>query len=332
MRAALFTTFLFLLLASFNLFQKETGYVQTVTGRISSKQLAFSLTHEHLFSNFGAAPASIPAYDSSLLFNQVIPYLKKIKLQGVQSVFDCTGAYFGRDVKKLPTLSKLSGMNIITNTGFYGAANDKYVPALAFSMSEEEIAAIWINEFKNGIDSTAIKPGFIKLAFDEGEPSAIDIKLFAAGLLTHKATGLTLQVHTGNNIAAAKKQLELLKKFQLHPCAWIWAHANLFSDLNFLTETAASGAWISLDGVNEKNIAEYTRKLKVFKAKKLLHKVLLSHDGNSFPRGAAIRPYEAIQTTLIPELKKEGFSTAEIHQLTVKNPRMAFQICVRSNN
>ncbi|QNA45962.1 phosphotriesterase family protein [Lacibacter sediminis] len=331
MRAALIISFFFLLLSSFNPLQKKTGYVYSATGKIHSSKLGVALTHEHLFSNFGAAPAAVAGYDSAALFNQVLPYLKKIKLQGVQSIFDCTGAYFGRDVKKLQTLSLLSGINIITNTGFYGAANDKYVPAFAFSMSEEEIANIWINEFKNGIDSTTIKPGFIKLAFDDGEPSAIDIKLFAAGLLTHKATGLTLQVHTGNNIAAAKKQLELLKKYQLHPSAWIWAHANLSTDMNFLIETAASGAWISLDGVKESTIGNYVRILKEFKSKNVLHKVLLSHDGNSFPRGAAIRPYDAIQTHLIPQLQKEGFSTADIYQLTVKNPCMAFQIRVRMN-
>lgn len=331
MRVAFTTCLIFLLLTSFNPLQRGKGYVQTVTGKINSEELSFSLTHEHVFSNFGAAPALIPAYDSAILFNQVLPYLKKIRSQGVQSIFDCTGAYFGRDVKKLKALSLSSGINIITNTGFYGAANDKYVPAFAFTMNEEEIAKIWIKEFTHGIDSSNIKPGFIKLAFDDGEPSAIDIKLFTAGLLTHKATGLTLQVHTGNNIAAVKKQLELLKKYQLHPSAWIWAHANLSSDLNFLIETAASGAWISLDGVKESTISNYVSMLKEFKSKNLLHKVLLSHDGNSFPRGAAIRPYEAMQTHLIPQLLKEGFSTADIHQLTVKNPRMAFQIGVRSN-
>ena len=331
MKFTAYTLFFFLLLTSFNPIAKEQGYIQTVTGKINSQELGFALTHEHVFSNFGAAPAFIPAYDSTLLFNQVLPYLKKIRSQSVQSIFDCTGAYFGRDVKKLKALSLLSGINIITNTGFYGAANDKYVPAFTFTMSEKEIAAIWINEFKNGIDSTTIKPGFIKLAFDEGEPSAIDIKLFTAGLLTHKATGLTLQVHTGNNIAAAKKQLELLKKYQIHPSAWIWAHANLSTDLNFLLKTAATGVWISLDGVKESTINNYVHLMKEFKSKKMLHKVLLSHDGNSFPRGAAIRPYDAIQTHLIPQLRKEGFSTADIHQLTAKNPRMAFQIRVRSN-
>lgn len=330
MRFTACTLVLFLLTTSFNPIQPEKRYIQTVTGKINSEELGFSLTHEHLFSNFGAAPSFIPVYDSIILFNQVLPYLKKVKSQGIQSIFDCTGAYFGRDAKKLKVLSLLSGINIITNTGFYGAANDKYVPAFAFTMSEKEIAAIWINEFKNGIDSTTIKPGFIKLAFDDGEPSAIDIKLFTAGLLTHKATGLPLQVHTSINIAAAKKQLELLKKYQLYPSAWIWAHAHLSTDLNFLIKTAASGAWISLDGVKESTINNYVLILKEFKSKNMLHKVLLSHDGNSFPRGANIRGYDAIQIHLIPQLQKEGFSTADIHQLTVKNPRMAFQIHVRS--
>jgi predicted metal-dependent phosphotriesterase family hydrolase len=332
MKSVVCLLLLSLLLSSVNPVPQEKGYVQTVTGKINSEELGFTLTHEHLFSNFGAAPSSIPEYDSALLFNQVLPYLKKVKSTGVHSIFDCTGAFFGRDVKKLHAFSQLSKVNIITNTGFYGAANDKYVPPFAFTMSAQEIADVWIKEFTNGIEGSTIKPGFIKLAFDEGDPSPIDVKLFTAGLLAHKATGLTLQVHTGNNLAAAKKQLDLMKKHNVHPSAWIWAHSNLLTDLNFLIATAESGAWISLDGVKESTINNAMTMLKEFKLKNLLHKVLLSHDGNSFPRGAAIRPYDAIQTHLIPQLQKEGFSTADIHQLTVKNPGQAFQINVRLNH
>ncbi len=39
--------------------------------------------------------------------------------------------------------------------------------------------------------------------------SEIDIKLFEAGVITHKNTGLTLAVHTGDNIAAIELQLQI---------------------------------------------------------------------------------------------------------------------------
>ena len=39
--------------------------------------------------------------------------------------------YLGRDVQVLKRLSEASGIRILSNTGYYGAAKDKHVPALA---------------------------------------------------------------------------------------------------------------------------------------------------------------------------------------------------------
>jgi phosphotriesterase-related protein len=68
-----------------------------------------------------------------------------------------------------------------------------------------------------------------------------------------------------------------------------------------------------------------------FKSEGLLERVLLSHDGNGYPRGGAIRPFEAISKSLIPALIKNGFSDSEINQLVVINPGNAFSVRVRKN-
>ena len=307
-------------------------YIYTVKGKIPVKNLNFSLTHEHIMSNFGAEATYVAKYDTALLVKQVVPYLKIIKSQGVVSIFDCTAAYFGRDVNLLKALSDSTGMQIITNTGFYGASNDIYIPKYAFKATEKELARLWIAEFENGINQTGIKPGFIKLGFDEGEPSEIDIKLFRAGILTHLKTGLTMVVHTGNNPNAANLQLKLLNEKKVKPDAWVWAHANKITDPGLLIKAASKGAWISLDGVNESNVSEYVKKIEIFKTQKLLNKLLLSHDGNSFPKGGKVRKYEAIQNDLIPELLKLGYTKNDINQLMIKNPQEAFMIKVRKSN
>lgn len=59
------------------------------------------------------------------------------------------------------------------------------------------------------------------------------------------------------------------------------------------------------------------------------HNVLLSHDNNSFPRGAAIREYHAVFEILLPKLRKRGYSQSEINQLTVENPKNAYTVGVR---
>lgn len=312
---------------------KTLKQIHTVQGAIDISELGITLTHEHIMSNYGKEINEASNYDSLKLFHQVIPYLKTLKSSGVHSIFDCTTAYFGRRVDLLKKISEATEIQIITNTGFYGAANDKYIPEFAYNASAAAIADIWINEFENGIKGTEIKPGFIKLAFDDGKsPSNIDKKLFEAGLITHLTTGLTLAVHTGKNIEAVKLQLALLNEYNIHPSAWIWTHANKVENTEDLIELATKGAWISLDGVNQSNTSDYIKRIKHFKQKNLLHKILVSHDGNGFPSGGEIRKFGAIFENLIPELLKNGFTADEINQIMVRNPREAFYIRIRKNN
>lgn len=311
---------------------KAVEQLNTVQGSIPNSALGISLSHEHIMSNYGKEITEASHYDSIALFNQVIPYLKKIKSLGVNSIFDCTTAYFGRRIDLLQKISAATEVQIITNTGFYGAANDRYLPEFVYEAKTKSISEIWINEFENGIDGSNIKPGFIKLAFDDTIPlSPIDKKLFEAGILTHLSTGLTLAVHTGKNLEAVKFQTETLQEYNIHPSAWIWTHANTFEDDKILIDFATKGAWISLDGVNQSNTKDYIKRIKLFKEKNLLNKILVSHDGNGFPSGGEIRNFEAIFENLIPEMLKNGFTDDDINQLMVKNPKEAFRIKIRKD-
>ncbi len=293
--------------------------------------MGMTLSHEHIMSNFGAPLSDANTYDEDALYAQVVPYLKGLKNKGIKTIFDCTTAYFGRRVDILMNIADSTGLNIITNTGYYGAANDVYIPKHAYTESSETISHRWIDEFENGIDGTAIRPGFIKLAFDDGLPSEIDLKLFEAGVFTHKKTGLTLAVHTGANQEAITKMLNLLKKHSVDSKALIWVHANKMGNTDAMLEMAKQGVFISLDGVDANNCDTYIAILQEFKRQKLFHKILMSHDGNSFPKGGPIRPYDAITNVLIPRMKAHGFLENEIRQLLINNPKEAFGIQIKNS-
>ena len=310
--------------------------IMTVTGAIPTDELGVCLTHEHIMSTFGAAPRERAQYDQAALVRQVLPYLQRVKQLGCHTIVDCTTAYFGRDVRLLRQLSQQSGIQLVTNTGYYGAADDRYIPKHAYQEPAETIAQRWITEFQKGIDGTDIRPGFIKIALDQGPVSTIDAKLVRAAALTHSATGLTIACHTGNNPKGAQAALAILQEEGIAPEAWIWTHANQVESVDALLPIAQAGAWISLDGVRvsknttasaeESSIERHVRYLKALKQRDLLPQILLSHDGNSFPRGGPIRPYDAIFTILLPRLEKEEFSPSDIQQLTISNPARAFAI------
>ena len=58
-------------------------------------------------------------------------------------------------------------------------------------------------------------------------------------------------------------------------------------------------------------------------------RLMLSHDGDAYPAGGEIRPFEAISKELIPAMRSDGFSESIINQLLVENPGEAYAVRVR---
>ena len=145
--------------------------------------------------------------------------------------------------------------------GFYGAANDKYVPAIARQETAEQLAARWTREFQEGIDGTGIRPGIIKIGVDPGPLSEIDAKLVRAAAKTHLQTGLTIASHTGNGVAALE-ELEILKQEGVHPGTFIWVHAQIEGDGQFHLKAAQQGAWVEFDGISESSIDKHLQLVK----------------------------------------------------------------------
>ncbi|NJB87676.1 phosphotriesterase-related protein [Lewinella marina] len=312
--------------------------IMTVGGPISPDALGFCLPHEHVLSRFGAPPVEPAPYETAAAAREVVPYLKYLAELGVGAIADCTAYSFGRAPELLRELSRLSGLHLITNTGYYGAADDRYVPAEAYDLDAQGIADRWIAEFTDGIGETGIRPGFIKTAVDSGPLSPIDGRLVRAAAITHRATGLSMAIHTGDNAAAAEQQLQILAEEGVSPRAWAWTHAQNLTDPAPLLEAAGRGAWISLDGIKtpyfqagrkqgDDTLDRHLQHLLALRAGGLLDRVLLSHDGSSFPPDlAARRPMDTLANTFLPLLRAAGFTEAEIHQLTVTNPAGFFTI------
>lgn len=310
---------------------RHPNEIISVTGTIRPDQMGICLEHEHLLVDFGRDDSNQPQHyskDEAIL--KILPELQKLKAFGVKSISDCTTAYLGRDVKLLKTLSEQSGIRILTNTGFYGAQNNKFIPQDLLLITADSMASLWINEFEHGIDGTDIKPGFIKIAVNRKPLSEFHARLTRAAAITHKATGLTIMSHCGPAVAALA-QLDILKEEGVSPEAFIWTHASDEENQNLLFKAAQEGCWISLDkyGWDEKWKTGYPDLLEQFKRRGLLDKVLVSQDAGFFDPGnpeQSFRPYTPIFEELIPTLKARGFTNADIKQLFVTNPAKAFTV------
>jgi phosphotriesterase-related protein len=313
--------------------QKQDGIIMTVNGPIPSKEMGTTLTHEHVLVDFiGADSISEQRWDRDKVIQRALPFLLQVKKLGCRTLIECTPEYIGRDPVLLKALSDSSGMNIITNTGYYGAANNKYLPDQAYSETADQLASRWIGEWENGIKESSVKPGFIKIGVAGSTLSELHRKLVMAAARTHLKTGLTIASHTGPAIPAFE-QLDILKDEGVAPEAFIWVHAQGEKDITNHVKAAGMGAWVSLDGLNDNNVEEYVKMIKNMKENKFLNRVLLSHDAGWYRpgevNGGEYRGYTTLFEKLVPLLKKEKFSEKEIHQLLVLNPQKAFTITIR---
>ncbi len=311
----------------------------TVRGEIAIEEIGVSLIHEHILVDWiGADSTGYHRWDRSEVIERALPFLLEAKEKGVKTFFECTPAYLGRDPLLLKELSEKTDINIVTNTGYYGAVNNKFIPEHAFNDSPEDIARVWIDEFKNGIDGTEIFPGFIKIAVESKDKlSPMDTKIIKAAAIAHKATGLTIVSHTGTD-GPAFAQLEILKDEGVSPDAFVWTHAQNGTFYGYV-EAAKQGCWISIDNVNKNNTNEagsidwYVDVLSKLKREKLLAKILISHDAGWYnvgqENGGNYRGYTDIFDHLLPALKVNGFRQEDIDLLFIKNPQRAFAVRIR---
>ena len=313
--------------------QTNQPKIITVGGKIPAYQIGKTLHHEHLLVDFiGADSISYDRWNKEEVVKKVLPYLLEIKKLGYKTLVECTPAYLGRDPELLKMLEDQSGMQLITNTGYYSAVEGKFIPKHGFTETAEQLANRWIDEARNGIEGTGIYPGFIKISVERGPLEEINRKVVEAACITHKATGLTIMSHTGLAVPAFQ-QLEILDQYGVDPSAFIWTHAHNEPDFNKHLQAARMGAWIAFDNFNPKRLDRYVEFAQLMKKEGLLNRLLFSHDAGWYkpgePDGGSFRGFTEIEELLIPALEKNGLSQQDIHQIFTLNPAEAFQVKVR---
>jgi predicted metal-dependent phosphotriesterase family hydrolase len=295
--------------------------------------LGTTLVHEHVLVDFiGADRVSPERYDREEVTRVVLPRLEALRARGCRTLVEATPAYLGRDPILLRRLSEASGIQIVTNTGYYGFGGGKHLPAHAFVETSRQLADRWTREFRRGIEGTDVRPGFIKIGVHAGSLSEIDRKLVVAGALCHLDTGLTIAIHTGDG-EAALDILETLRRAGVSPRAWIWVHAQNETDRATQDWAARQGAWVELDGVGWGPLDEYLDAVVDMKRRGRLDRVLVSQDAGWYhvgePGGGEYRPYTVLFDELLPGLRARGLDEEDIRTLLVDNPARAFTLGVR---
>jgi len=310
---------------------KPAEFIQTVLGRITADQLGFTLPHEHVICDFiGADKTGRHRWEVDAVIARMLPMLSQLKDRGVTAFVDCTPAYIGRDPRILQKLARQTDLHILTNTGYYGGAGDKYVPKHAYTESADQLSARWMFEWNDGIEGSGVKPGFMKIGVDELKDdrlSDIDEKLVRAAARTSLRSGLPVVCHTGGGPAGLKATNIFIEE-KAAPDRFIVAHSDGHG-LHINRQIADLGAWVSFDGISRRPLDQHLKLIQAM-IEKHSGRLLLSHDNGWYnvgePNGGQIRDFNYLPDTLIPALRANGVGDAMIRQLTVTNPAQAFTI------
>ena len=311
--------------------------VNTVLGAINTRDLGFTLSHEHIIVAFHGAIKEFPELFVPNVLEYVVAGLKRSKAGGVDTVVDMTTVDLGRDIEFLKEASKRSGVNIIACTGWWLDV-PRFISGATGSVNAERMGDLFAREIEDGIGGTGIKAGVIKAASDvDGVTPPLEMMLRAAAK-AHLKTGVPIAIHSYHPGQVARQQIAILQDEGVNLKHVKVDHSNDTTDIEYLMWMLELGCYLGLDrypGRNTSSMAR-TKTMKALIDAGYIDKLCPSHDcsmGYILPPGKTTDEYEAgnphrylyIKRVVLKELKEMGVPPAKINRLCVTGPRNFFE-------
>ncbi|MCL0043466.1 phosphotriesterase-related protein [Dehalococcoidia bacterium] len=311
--------------------------VNTVLGPIQKSELGAALSHEHVLVASAGIQQLYPEFiDRTDTIERAVAQLSEAYNEGLRTIVEVTTIDLGRDIKLLEEVSRRTKVNIIACTGTW-----LDIPRVFWSATPDMIADLYVREIEDGIESTSIKAGVIKVATDiDGVTPQGEIILRAAARASIK-TGVRISTHTNSIERMGEKQIAIFEEEGVSPSHICIGHSNDTTDKNYLIGMAEKGYYIGLDHYPGGRVAgsidwqERTRILKDLIDAGIGDKLMLSHDHSTSTTTAtraaygdrqAFNPdgYLFVSRNVLPRLEELGVDATSIERLLVQNPEEYF--------
>jgi 5-phospho-D-xylono-1,4-lactonase len=295
--------------------------IRTILGDISPSELNIVLGHEHIY----AFPPPFVT-DRDLYVDDMEASgreLADFRSIGGDAIVEMTTRDYNRDISKLITLSKQSGVHIVSATGFNKA---KFANRMSSGMSEDEIADWMLSEVRDGIEGTSARAGVIKGASSLNGPDENELKVFRAAARAHLACNAPISTHTEKGTWATG-QMELFIHAGVKPSRVLLGHLDLNPDIAYLREVAATGAYMGFDQFSKAKYLADERRIELVEelvSQGYGAQIILSHDlaRRSDLRGYGGKPgFRHIPQTIRPNLISRGFDAELVADLCGHNAR-----------
>lgn len=333
--------------------------IQTVSGKIISEELGFTLMHEHCLveckelvenlnkgnkrlkresvtlENRGDVVYNIPDYVENYCINDIDVAIEEIKdyaNAGGDSLVDVTPITIGRDPRKIKYISEKTEINIIMSCGFYSSImmNEEQK-----KMNIDDIVKIMVDEFENGFEDTGIRPGIIgEVSLWSDDNDEIELKYLKAAGRAQKIIGCAISIHPpiwgnfGHIILDILEEEKVdMKKVVLCHCDPTLDHLDYHDSLvkrGIYIEYDQFGAeWMTFEGKFLPSDGERINAVYELIKRKNISNIIISQDNCSKIQLKKYGGwgYSHIIKHIIPRMKKIGINDEQIRIMTIENPK-----------
>ena len=318
-----------------------TTQVNTVEGRRAASELGRTLIHEHVLVGFPGwfMDARQPPFKRAEAIARAVDAFQQLHAHGVRTVIDPCPMDLGRDVEFIAEVSQKSGITLICTTGVY--AESMGIPYTLRALPPEGVTEIFVKEIEDGIGTSGIKAGLIKIATGEGHVTDYERKMIAASARAAMITGVPLISHT-ENCSCGHDQIDIATGEGLPASSLIVGHSDGRDDHDYQRALAERGAYVGFDRFGLEQIVPDAVRIK--NLKKLAdagHKqrIMVSHDTvncwlGGLPGGMAPEALNQIVPNwrmthlfehIFPELLRMGMSQDDLDLIVTENPRRYFE-------
>jgi phosphotriesterase-related protein len=314
--------------------------VQTVTGEIAADELGLTLIHEHFYSSDEAVSVQWPhVRDRDREHELALESAEAVKSHGVKTVVEPTAMLLGRDIEAVRELAEETGLQIVPCTGIY---TYDHLPQFLLNRDADYIASLFVHDIEQGIQDTSVKAAFIKCAADEPGVTPNIEKIHRAAARASLQTGAPIMAHTRPASETGPRQIEIFLEEGVPAERIQMAHTGDTDDLDYIERVLETGVYIGMDRYGlDLFLPTDRRNATVIELlnRGYADRMFLSQDFD-IPIGNGLDwyPPEVIEQLMaagaatnwsmtfifeqvIPALKKEGMTEAQLETMLIENPR-----------
>ena len=313
--------------------------IQTARGPIDAEQLGRVLMHEHVFIISPEMKDNVPEDwgDEDDRVADAVGRLNALKAVGIDTILDPTALGLGRYIPRIARVAEQTDLNIVVATGLYTFNELEHywgrrTPGSGTNGSDPMVN-LFVKDITEGVAGTSIKAGIIKCATDRPGLTADVERVLRACAKAHRATGVSITTHTHAESKRGLDQQRIFKDEGVDLSRVVIGHCGDSTDLEYLEELIANGSTLGMDRfgidgyqptpVRVQVVADLCRRGHA-------DKLVLSHDASCYldwipgeipPSTMPNWNYLHISRDVLPALREQGVTEAQIDLMLVANPR-----------